>query len=160
MTCIAWDGTTLAADRLASNGGTKCEVTKIHRVGPLLVGGAGDVPFIQEMIDWIRKGRIPADFPAAQRTKEDWMPILVIEPDGVALVYERTPYPSRFEQKHVAIGSGREYARAAMHLGFTAAQAVQCAIDIDTTCGIGIDTLETLYEDTPLKPGMLGYGRG
>lgn len=141
MTVIAWDGKTLAADKLASNGGMKCEVTKIFRINGCLVGGAGEVPFILEMIEWIRNGRIVADYPVSQRSKDDWQPLLVIEKDGTPSLYERTPYPVRYEHKHVAIGSGREYARAAMHLGYDAARAVDTAIALDGDCGAGIDTL-------------------
>ena len=103
MTCIAFDGKTLAADKLACMNGLRNTVTKIHRVGPLLVGGAGDSAFIGAMIEWIKAGREPKDFPAAQRDKDDWQPILVIEADGTTSIYERTPYPVRNEQQHIAI---------------------------------------------------------
>lgn len=141
MTCIAWDGTTLAADRLAAYGGMTNEVTKIHRVNGVLVGGSGDLPFVLEMIEWVRAGRKPEDFPPAQRSKDDWQPLLVIEVDGTTSLYERTPYPVRNKNKHVAIGSGREFARAAMHLGRTAREAVEVACALSIECGGGIDVL-------------------
>lgn len=40
-----------------------------------------------------------------------------------------------------AIGTGRDYARAAMHLGRNAVEAVQVAILFDENCGNGVDTL-------------------
>lgn len=141
MTCIAWDGTTLAADKLACYGSCRNTTTKIHRVGELLVGGSGETAFIGAMLEWIRMGREHDKFPASQRDKDDWQPVLVIEADGSALCYERTPFPIRHEQQHVAIGSGRDHARAAMHLGFSAAEAVAVAIALDPGCGNGIDTL-------------------
>lgn len=146
MTVIAWDGKTLAADKRANYGDMICTVTKIFRVGDLLVGGAGDVSFVLAMVDWIRKGRVPLDFPNAQISKDDWQPVLVIEADGTPSLYERTPFPARYEQSNIAIGSGREFARAAMHLGKTAVEAVQCACDLNSGCGNGIDvlTLEVL----------------
>lgn len=142
MTCIAWDGMTLAADKRSCGGSLINTVTKIHRVGDVLVGGSGEVAFIGQMIAWVRMGRDPAAFPASQSNKEDWQPLLVIEKDGTTSIYERTPFPIRYEQRHVAIGSGRDYARAAMHIGLDARQAVQVAIDIDCSCGNGIDVLE------------------
>jgi ATP-dependent protease HslVU (ClpYQ) peptidase subunit len=90
----------------------------------------------------VRFGRRGEDFPAAQGSKDDWQPLLVIEPDGKILIYERTAYPIYYEQDCMVVGSGREYARAALHLGKTAAEAVQVAIDLDHNCGNGIDTLE------------------
>lgn len=144
MTCVAWDGKTLAADKRATSNGLISTVTKIYRVGDLLVGGSGEPAFIGAMLEWIRAGRAPANFPASQRDKDDWQPILVIERGVSPALYERTPHPIRFEQGHVAIGSGRDYARAAMHLGCTARAAVEVAIALDCGCGNGIDTLELL----------------
>jgi ATP-dependent protease HslVU (ClpYQ) peptidase subunit len=141
MTCIAYDGTTLAADRRVCYGGTICETTKIFRIDGCLVGGAGEMPYLMAMFEWVRNGRIIADYPEHQKHKEDWQPMLLVEPDGTACIYERSPYPVRYAQKHAAIGTGREYARAAMHLGKTAREAVEVACALDTSCGNGIDTL-------------------
>jgi 20S proteasome alpha/beta subunit len=142
MTVVAWDGKTLAADKRASYGGMICTVTKIFRVGDLLVGGAGELPFVLAMVEWVRNGRKVDEFPADQRGKDDWQPLLVIEPGGAPLLYERTPCPVRYEQPCIAIGSGREYACAAMHCGKSAREAVDVAIALDSACGNGIDTLE------------------
>jgi hypothetical protein len=45
MTCIAWDGKTLAADKQATSVGRGITTTKIYRVGACLVAlaGSGDV---------------------------------------------------------------------------------------------------------------------
>lgn len=141
MTVIAYDGTVLAADKRATANGLISTVTKIYRIGGLLVGGSGEPAFIGAMLEWIRTGRDPAAFPASQKDKDDWQEVLVIEYDGTPSLYERTPYPIRFEQKHVAIGSGRDFARAAMHLGKTAREAVEVAMALDAGCGNGIDEL-------------------
>ncbi len=144
MTVIAWDGKTLAADRRACVGGLINSLTKIHRIGDLLVGGSGDQDFVNVMLEWIRTGRDPATFPASQKDKDDWQHVLVVERDGTTSLYERTPHPIRFEQPHVAIGSGRDFARAAMHLGCTARAAVEVAIALDCGCGNGVDALDLL----------------
>lgn len=142
MTVIAWDGHMLAADKLSSAGGSRNTVTKIRRVGQLLVGGSGEIALIGNMLEWIRSGRDPATFPASQRDKDDWQPVLVIEADATISLYERTPHPIRYEQRTAAIGSGRDYAMAAMHCGKTAAEACEVACALDAGCGNGIDTLE------------------
>lgn len=141
MTCIAWDGKTLAADRRACLGTMVNTITKIWRVNDVLVGGSGEACFIGGMVEWVRNGRKLDEFPAYQRDKDDWQPFIVIESDGTTSLYERTPHPVRYEQSCLAIGSGREFARAAMHLGLDARAAVQVAIDLDSGCGGGIDTL-------------------
>lgn len=141
MTVIAWDGKTLAADKRSTYGGMICTVTKIQKVNGLLVGGAGEASFIGAMLEWIKGGRVTAEFPSAQASKDDWQTVLVIELDGSTSLYERTPYPIRYEQPHIAIGSGREYARAAMALGYDSVRAVETAMLLDTGCGNGIDTL-------------------
>lgn len=39
MTCVAWDGHTLAADKRSCYGSMITTVTKIHRIDGVLVGG-------------------------------------------------------------------------------------------------------------------------
>jgi 20S proteasome alpha/beta subunit len=141
MTCIAWDGKTLAADKRTCYGTMISTVTKIRRVRGLLCGGSGELAFIGAMMDWVAGERDPAKFPAHQRDKDDTVPFLVIERDATISLYERTPHPIRYEQAHIAIGSGREFARAAMLLGQDAYGAVEVACRLDPGCGNGIDTL-------------------
>ncbi len=149
MTVIAWDGITLAADKRACLGAMVGTVTKIRRIGDLIVGGAGEPAFIGAMMAWIEGGRDQETFPKQQQDKDDWSPILVIEPDGTPSIYERTAFPVRNEQKHIAIGSGREFARAAMYLGCDARKAVEVAIALDCGCGNGIDTLTMAPDGQP-----------
>jgi len=141
MTVIAWDGRTLAADKRSDYGGCIQVVTKIHRAGGCLVGGSGELSFVLGMVEWVRNGRDPSQFPASQRDKDDWQPTLVIEPSGRALMYERTPHPIRWEREFGAIGSGKQYALAAMRCGKTAAEAVAIASEFCPGCGNGIDAL-------------------
>lgn len=144
MTVIAWDGRTLAADKLATFGTTKHTTTKIFRVRDALVGYAGDADSGEEVLAWFRDGADPAKFPAGQRGP-DWAGLLVIRRGQPICRYERTPYPVMFHDTRFAVGSGREFALAAMHLGCSAKEAVQVAIELDSGCGHGIDTL-TLEE--------------
>ena len=141
MTVIAWDGKTLAADRLSTNGGLRGTVTKIFRAGDCLVGGSGEFAFVLAMVDWVKKGRDPATFPADQRNKDNWQPILVIEKDGTHSLYDQTPFPVRHEQPYIALGSGRDFAMAAMYLRKSAVEACEVAIALNAGCGNGIDTL-------------------
>ena len=139
MSVIAWDGHTLAADKRASLGTLIKTTTKIFRIGDSLCAYAGDAAGGEEMLAWFSNGAKPADFPAGQRG-DDWSGLLVIR-EGEILKYEQSPYPVRFEDKFFAIGCGRDFALAAMHLGHDARSAVEVAIALDSGCGNGIDML-------------------
>jgi len=140
MTVIAWDGKTLAGDKRATCAGLIRTVTKILRVGPLLVAGSGDLDMVVAGFVWVEGGRKPEEFTAAMRDRDTSPDILVIE-EGRVLKYERTPYPMLFEDKLFAMGSGRDYALAAMYLGCDARKAVEVASEFDAGCGNGVDTL-------------------
>lgn len=141
MTCIAWDGTTLAADKRATIGSLYRTTTKIHRVGSMLVGYSGAGAQVREMLAWARGGFKKSAFPEIQRDSENSIALLVIRPKGLVLVYEHTPHPIEYEDKQFAIGSGRDFALAAMYLGKSAKDAVFIAAEFDPGCGGGVDTL-------------------
>jgi hypothetical protein len=142
MSVIAWDGVTLAADKRASLGTLIRTTTKIFRSGDALVAYAGEAAFGEEVRAWFNRGANPEDFPAGNRDKDDWAGLLVIRKGQPIARYERTPYPLLFEDKQFAIGCGRDFAIAAMHLGKTAKEAVEVAIALDSGCGNGVDTLQ------------------
>lgn len=143
MTIIAWDGKTLAADKRCTNNGLCRTVTKIFRLKTgELFGMCGEMSFCTQVKEWVEAGCIIANYPPAQRDKDDWQPCLVIGRDGRPRVYERTPYPNTYDNNWCALGSGRDYAAAAMHLGKTAREAVEVASLFNSGCGNGVDTLE------------------
>lgn len=149
MSVIAWDGKTLAADKRASIGNLIRTTTKIFRHGgEALVGYAGNADAGEEVLEWFRSGGDPDKFPASQRDKDDWDGLMVVWRNGTIWKYERTPYPIRFEPQHFAIGSGRDFALAAMYLGRSAQQAAELASVFDSSCGNGVDALT--HMDSPL----------
>lgn len=141
MTVIAWDGKTLAADRRACLGNMHRSIHKLHRVGEALAASAGDSDAAQELIAWLSAGADPEKFPPSQRDKDNWASLLLVWPDGSLWRYERTPYPAKFPPQQFAIGSGRDFALAAMWCGKSAAEAVDVACRFDSSCGNGVDTL-------------------
>lgn len=142
MTVIAWDGKTLAADKRAVlagfQGGT---VTKIHRWPGGLCAFAGDLDIGMQMVAWLRGGARPEEFPKRQ-ADENAASFLVVNADGTTVRYERAPIPLLFENVKQAMGSGRDYALAAMHLGCDARRAVEVACALDQNCGNGIDAID------------------
>lgn len=145
MTVIAFDGVTLAADKRCCYGSMIGTTTKIRRVDlptfpGALVGGSGDYGSVEEMVRWIEAGEKAADFPAIQRT-DKWAAMIVVDDTG-ARMYEMTPAPIRYDRgEPITLGSGREFARAALYLGCDARRAVEVACALDSGCGNGIDTL-------------------
>lgn len=141
MTCIAWDGKTLAADKLADLSGLRRTVTKIQRTPDgSLIGMSGAFGPGQEVLAWVAAGADPDRVPPIQLT-DNWVGVLRITYEGIILTYERGPRPFIIEDEKHAIGSGRDFALAAMHYGATAEDAVGVAILFETGCGGGIDAL-------------------
>lgn len=139
MTVIAWDGETLAADRLATGGGgIGRAVTKIQKHGDVLLGVTGNWDIAAEMREWFKAGALPAEFPAKAR---DGDATLIVIRRGSIETYCAGPYPMPIEVEKAAWGTGRDYAEAAMYLGGNAKMGVEVASHFQTDCGNGIDTL-------------------
>lgn len=142
MTCIAWDGRTLAADRLMCNGCTSQSTTKIQRHGSELIGITGDLSIGLEVRAWYVAGADPALFPSSNRNPEKGASLIVVKATGEVWKFESGPYAFRVEGVFCAFGSGDEAALVAMACGKTAAEAVEMAAMFNTTVGHGVDTLE------------------
>lgn len=140
MTTVAWDGRQLAADRQMTHAGARVQGCKLVRIGGLLVAGAGDSAGVREMHEWVRGGRKKDELPAFQRDRHDCVELLVVE-RGVCYLYQASHVPVTILQRFFAIGSGSDYATAAMHLGKTAAEAVELASLYDTSTGCGVDVM-------------------
>lgn len=150
MTCIAWDGKTLAADKKASaEYTTPWMVTKIFKVTvrlgpgkpavPGLAGTIGTCDVAAELLAWYRKGAKPGAFPKSAREYDG--SLVVIHKGGI-LQYTGGPFPMQLEDAQCAWGSGGDLARLAMHLGKTAKESVELACLFEPAgCGLGIDTL-------------------
>lgn len=146
MTCIAWDGVTLAADKRTNSAGIALTTCKVHRTPDgLLVAGAGDAHVIHEMHGWFDAGRDPSKFPERQKG-EDFADFMCID-KGRILIYGKSPVPFEVLDKKTAIGSGRDFALAAMYLGKSAPEAVAVACHFSTSCGNGIDSITLSQSD-------------
>jgi len=144
MTVIAWDGKTLAADkRCTQEDGAINTTTKILRFNGFLYAITGNSSVARELLTWCLDGADPKAFPAAAR--EDKASLIVINRVpvyGVQIVhYTASPSPTNLHQSVGAWGCGRDFARAAMHLGRSAEEAVRIACELNAFCGNGIDTL-------------------
>lgn len=142
MTVVVWDGKKLAADKMVVSGDLRRTITKIRKIRGHLCAISGDFDRGQEILEWFARGAKPEDCPAFQKDNNDWVGLLVITPDKRVLKYERSPYPMDMtESGRHAIGSGRDFAYAALHLGEDAEGAVRVASELCPTCGHGVDVL-------------------
>ncbi len=138
MTTIAWDGTTLAADRRITSGTVTYSTTKIRRTEDgRLIGATGDFGVCSEMLDWLENG---GTRPSCQDS-DRWASALEVMADGICWMHNRDSR-WRVEDAFVAIGSGRDYAMATMALGHPAEKAIEIAARFDPGTGNGTDTLQ------------------
>lgn len=138
MTTIAWDGKTLAADKQATWNDVARATTKIRRAknGELL-GFSGSALMQEPWFDWVENG---GDFP--EPPKDCGGNMLRIHLDGSFTLYCGDKYGTTYDAGQTfAIGSGADFALAAMEMGKTAKQAVKLACKIDLNSGLGVDTL-------------------
>lgn len=150
MTCIAWDGATLAADKRACNGSlarttTKIFCGRIHGFGALL-GMSGDSGYGMMLVNWAQQGMKIEQFPTAPAGQAATLLVILRGlPGGTSPyeveTYDTGPYGLQIHDRTIAIGSGRDFALGAMEMGATAELAVRAACKFDVYCGNGIDVL-------------------
>ncbi len=146
MTCIAWDGKTVAADKRATCSGVHFTTTKIRRVKvgdrvPEVLAWTGDQDAGELMAQWYANGADVSKWPECQKDPDGWCRLLVFSING-AWMYERLPVSVKIENTFCAWGCGRDFALAALHFGKSPREAVEVACLFETGCGNGIDVLE------------------
>ena len=149
MTTIAWDGETLAADRRADYGNMKLDATKIF-----WLEGATRPANIEHAVLFAWSGmyqaglavkawlEMKADKPSL--TSDDGSGMIVTQHREVFRLENRL-VPIPVVEKFYAMGSGRDFAMAAMALNQTAVQAVVLASKFDAYTGPLIHSI--LFED-------------
>lgn len=147
MTTIAWDGSTLAADRQCEIDYTRHRVSKIRackRKGQThLMFSSGYMGHTMALFDWYENvgDDIYKGWPEFQKDKDDWQPLYIITPSKKILRFGKTPHPYKIDSKFIAIGSGSHFATAFMHVGYSAEEAVKMTAEFDPSTNAEIDTL-------------------
>ena len=147
MTTIAYDGTTLSADGRVTVGSTIVheKENKIVKLKNLKYGShelcyaafAGSLSSFHEYLILLAMGE-----PEEHSDSSD-VEILFITSKGKALVKE----PGKViliecQEKHIALGSGSDFARSAMKLGFSTKEAVKHATTMDIYSGGRVRTVK------------------
>ena len=144
MTTVAWDGETLAADRLTVGGNLKRTITKLYVCGDFVYGGAGMVIEIMQVVDWLRRGAKTINSPSASSKDDCGVCGIAIHKSRKAFIVEWNESHTRLmpcEEPAWAIGCGRDFAIAAMACGKTAAEAVEIAARFDAGTGHGVNVV-------------------
>lgn len=133
----------MAADRRSCEGNTKTGVmTKIFKRNGYLVGFSGRADTAAILLWWFENGAKPEEWPDPHTSDDDIdTSMLVVSPEGKVMFYERFPIPIVMENEYFSIGSGRDFALAAMELGHNPEKAVEIACKLDAFSGNGIDVI-------------------
>ena len=142
MSVIAWDGNTIAADRLCSGGGIASEVRKLFDTKYGFIGFSGDYAHIKQFLYWfVEEEHAPDKVPAFQLDKQDYLKAMWVDNAGEIYIFENNAYPFALPNtKQFAIGSGGEIALGAMAAGACAIKAVKITSDLNIYCGKGYDS--------------------
>jgi len=131
----------IAADRRSNEGNSKHgEASKIFKINGHLVGFAGRADTSALLRYWFENGAKPEEWPDPYDDETDCS-MIVVTPDGKVMYYERFPIPIVMENEFFALGSGRDFALAAMALGCNPERAVEVACELDLYSGNGVDVL-------------------
>lgn len=141
MTTIAFDGVNLASDTLAVDawGFKHIKVPKIFKAGnqDFGVGAAGGVASIaawrHEILGKSLCEVIEHGYPAYEEGKDCPSIMICASNSRIWTLIGRAFF--EVNRKFHAVGSGRDFAIAAMHLGKSAAEAVAVAAEFDNNTG-------------------------
>ena len=140
MTTVAYDGKSMVADMLASDTwGMKEKAIKIWENPQLLIGAAGEGGAIQRWLMTLTNVTTLADLLTAgyapyARDSNDPAILLVCRQQNLIYRHAGGSFMPTARKFH-AVGSGRDYALAAMHLGLSAREAVGVAMEFDINTG-------------------------
>ena len=151
MTTIVFDGTTMSGDGRCTLGDTILseEIVKVHNINNRLVGFAGRYSSGLRFLDWFE------DFDNANDLQqqapyvsvnipdlmaEDDFTALVAYPDGTLMLFEGGSNFYQIEAPY-AIGSGADFALAALDCGMTSEEAVEIACKRNVLSGGTILTI-------------------
>lgn len=138
MTTLAYRDGVLAADRKSTFCNVAIATTKVRRLADgTLVGCTGDSGLCRKLIEWLQDGADPDSYPDLDGKCH----MLIVRPTGKVYLYDSCSAPVELEEKFVAFGSGQDFAVTAMHLGYSAREAVEIACQLDVNSGKGVDAL-------------------
>jgi hypothetical protein len=134
MTTVAAKVSTgeIAADSMVSGDDSFYLVEKLRKGKNSVYGACGDWDKCLKMLQVLESG--------GDLDSDTDVTVLELRHDGI-WVYESTIIPARIKNDFWAIGTGANYAIAAMHLGLSPTEAVKLACLYDTSSHEPVDTM-------------------
>ena len=134
MTTIAARASTgeIAADSMVSGDDSFYLVEKLRKGQESIYGGCGDWDKLLKFYNSLESG--------ADLDSDTDVTVLELRSDGI-WIYESTIIPAKIKNDFWAIGTGANFAIAAMHLGLSPAEAVKLACLYDTSSHEPIDVM-------------------
>lgn len=134
MTTIAAKASTgeIAADSMVSGDDSFYLVEKLRRGENSVYGGCGDWDKLLTFYNSLESG--------SGLDSDTDVTVLELRSDGI-WIYESTIIPAKIKNDFWAIGTGANFAIAAMHLGLSPAEAVKLACLYDTSSHEPIDVM-------------------
>jgi hypothetical protein len=134
MTTIAAKASTgeIAADSMVSGDDSFYLVEKLRSGQTSVYGGCGDWDKLLTFYNSLESG--------SGLDSDTDVTVLELRSDGI-WIYESTIIPAKIKNDFWAIGTGANFAIAAMHLGLTPAEAVKLACLYDTSSHEPIDVM-------------------
>jgi ATP-dependent protease HslVU (ClpYQ) peptidase subunit len=135
MTTVAYDGESMSADTQATSGNRSFKSQKMFSLDDgSVVGFSGPCGLNVQLLNWFNTGMIPEEYPEDCKGKtEPYCFALHVRPDKSIWQYDSGPYPYLIMDKQAAIGSGADFAIAAMACGKDSSEAVKIAALFDTS---------------------------
>ncbi len=140
MTTLAYNAKegVIAADRLITSNGTKIgHTSKIGKMGTILFGAAGCLPLMQNFLGWMGAG-MPDGIPNMKSGDQFAEGIIVYHNRIIVLSHRGF---EMLDHENHALGSGCDFALAAMESGASAEEAVKIASKFCLYTGTEIDVL-------------------
>lgn len=153
MSVVAWDGKTLAADRMRTTGDIETTMRKLWKLktGEIIavIGYQAEGLALKR---WYEDGAKREDWPKCQEG-EDWVQFIVASEKG-CFHYNNLPEQIESIDPFAAWGVGRRTALGAMAMGADAVKAVEIASKYASGCGKGCD-FEMVQEGKIIKEAIL-----
>lgn len=144
MTTIAWKSGHMAADTQMTIGNCSMQTEKVYGIPGLgVIGIAGAGSIMSRVLEWWANG-CEGEAPKLteeERNRDLTCGALLATSTGV-FILEDGIYPNVVKQDYVAIGSGSDFAMAAMAMGKSAEEAIREAMRHDIYTGGNVDVID------------------
>lgn len=147
MTTIAWDGATIAADtQCTSSIGLVRRTSKVFKLptkdDTLIFCGCGQVSDTYLIKAWLEDGMTPHRRPELEDPKGSNGMLYFVKTKRMYLIETPSLVLLPILEGFWAVGSGRDFALAAMYHGHTAEQAVLTAHKFDAWTGGDVEVIK------------------